>query len=148
MKIYLDTSALNRPFDDRSQVRISLEALAVQSIILLIQERTIDLISSDALAYEVSRNPYPENQTIVREILEYASAYQDFTTLILERGQQLERDNNITQLDALHIACAEAQQVDRFITCDDRLIKRYKNAIIHLCNPVELVLQATQGESR
>ena len=60
----------------------------------------------------------------------------------------LKRDNNITQLDALHIACAEAQQVDRFITCDDRLIKRYKNAIIHLCNPVELVLQATQGESR
>ncbi|MEY2975873.1 MAG: hypothetical protein RLZZ435_10 [Cyanobacteriota bacterium] len=43
-------------------------------------------------------------------------------------------------LDALHIACAESQQVDRFVTCDDRLIKRYKNGVIHLCNPVEFVL--------
>lgn len=147
MKLYLDTSALNRPFDDRTQVRIALEALAVQSIILLIQERKVDLISSDALAYEISRNPYPENQTIVREILAYASAYQDFTPHILERGQQLERNNNISQLDALHLACAEAQQVDRFITCDDRLIRRYRNTIIYLYNPVEFILQTTQGEN-
>ncbi len=26
-------------------------------------------------------------------------------------------------LDTLHIACAESQQVDRFVTGDDRLIK-------------------------
>ena len=28
-------------------------------------------------------------------------------------------------LDALHLACAEAARADSFLTCDDRLIRRY-----------------------
>lgn len=54
MKIYLDTSALNRIFDDRSQIRVAMEALAVQSILLLIEASGVELISSEALAYEIS----------------------------------------------------------------------------------------------
>lgn len=143
MKIYLDTSALNRIFDDRSQVRIALEALAVQSILLLIQERNVELVSSDALAYEISRNPYPESKMTALSILQLTSSYQAFTAETLNRGQQLESDDNIGKLDALHLACAESQEVDFFITCDDRLIKRYKG-MMQVCNPVEFILQMTQ----
>ncbi|TRU69315.1 MAG: PIN domain-containing protein [Microcystis viridis Mv_BB_P_19951000_S69] len=144
MKIYLDTSALHRIFDDRSQVRIALEALAVQSILLLIQKRTVELIISDALAYEISRNPYPENKMTAFSILRLANSYQVLTTETLNRGQQLETNDNIGKLDALHLACAESQQVDFFITCDDRLIKRYKG-IMRICNPVEFILLMTES---
>jgi predicted nucleic acid-binding protein len=136
MKIYLDTSALHRIFDDRSQVRIALEALAVQSILLL--------IISDALAYEISRNPYPENKMTAFSILRLANSYQVLTTETLNRGQQLETNDNIGKLDALHLACAESQQVDFFITCDDRLIKRYKG-IMRICNPIEFILLMTES---
>ncbi|WP_013325064.1 PIN domain-containing protein [Gloeothece verrucosa] len=144
MKIYLDTSALNRIFDDRSQVRIALEAIAVQSILLLIQEGTVELIASDALAYEISRNPYPQNKMTAFRILQLANSYQAFTTETLHRGQELEIGDNIGKLDALHLACAESQQVDFFITCDDRIIKRYKG-IMRLCNPVDFILLMTQS---
>ena len=143
MKIYLDTSALNRPFDDRSQVRIALEALAVQSILLLIQERKVELITSDALTYEIAQNPYPINKTTAFRILQLATTHQSLTDAILNRGQQLETVDNIGKLDALHLACAEIQQVDWFITCDDRLIKRYKDRM-KVCNPVEFTLTMTQ----
>ncbi|WP_420800312.1 PIN domain-containing protein [Myxacorys almedinensis] len=42
-----------------------------------------------------------------------------------ERAQELESSNNIKSLDALHIACAEALDVNYLMTCDDRLIKKY-----------------------
>jgi hypothetical protein len=76
MKIYLDTSALNRPFDDLSQPRVALEALAVKSILLLIETGAISLVSSDALAYEVSRHPYPDSRWIIQSILKLAKAHQ------------------------------------------------------------------------
>ncbi len=36
----------------------------------------------------------------------------------------------IKGMDSLHFACAEKLGVDFFITCDDKLIKRYEEAII------------------
>jgi hypothetical protein len=89
MKIYLDTSALNRPFDDRSQPRIALEALAIQAILLLIETGNVEFVASEALAYEISRNPYPENKAIAQSILKLAGVYQSLTNKILKRGQQL-----------------------------------------------------------
>jgi predicted nucleic acid-binding protein len=146
MKIYLDTSALNRPFDDRTQARIALEALAVQAILLLIETAEVEFVASEALAYEISRNPYPNNKATAQGILKLARAYQSLTGEILKRGQQLEGNEKIGKLDALHIACAETQQVDFFITCDDRLIKRYKGTM-QLCNPTEFILLTSRLEN-
>ncbi|MCS6815229.1 MAG: PIN domain-containing protein [Cyanobacteria bacterium] len=145
MKLYLDTSALNRIFDDRSQVRIALEALAMQSILLLIQDQKVQLITSDALSYEVSRNPYAERKAVIMGILQLASVHQPFTNDILIRAQQLEKIDKIGKLDAFHIACAEYQVADVFITCDDRLIKRYQGSL-QLCNPVNFTLERTKPE--
>jgi predicted nucleic acid-binding protein len=146
MRIYLDTSALNRPFDDRTQMRIALEAKAVESILLLIETEVVELAVSEALAYEISQNPYPERQAIATHTLQQAKVDQRLTPEILQRGRLLETNDNIGKLDALHIACAEALAVDYFITCDDRLIRRYKDAM-RLCNPVEFILNITATES-
>lgn len=145
MKIYLDTSALNRIFDDRSQMRIALEAKAMESILLLVETSTMRLVSSEALAYEVSRNPYSERRTIAQRILQQAEDYQMLTPAIRTRAQQLETTNGVKSLDALHVACAEQLQVDAFLTCDDRLIRRYSGTI-NLYNPVDFILTITRNE--
>ncbi len=145
MNIYLDTSALNRIFDDRSQMRIALEAKAVEAILLLIETSTIDLVASAVLAYEISQNPYRERQDVARRILQQAKVYQILTPEIISKGRQLESTDRIAPVDALHIACAEALVTDYFITCDDRLINRYKGAM-SLLNPVEFILKITTKE--
>ena len=62
MKIYLDTCCLHRPLDDRTQLRIRLEAEAVLGILMAVEDGRIKLISSEALVLEVHRNPHPQKR--------------------------------------------------------------------------------------
>ncbi len=55
MKLYLDTSALNRIFDDQSQARIYLESMSMTLIFLLIENKTVEIVSSEALVAETIR---------------------------------------------------------------------------------------------
>ena len=57
MKVYLDTSVYNRPFDDQTQPRIWLETLAFALILQMVEAESIQLITSSVLEYENSRNP-------------------------------------------------------------------------------------------
>jgi len=57
MKVYLDTCCLQRPLDDRSHIRIAVEAEAVLGILKLIEINKIELISSEPLVYEISNIP-------------------------------------------------------------------------------------------
>lgn len=54
MTIYLDTCNLQRPLDDKSQLRIRLEAEAVLSVIDLVESGSLGLVSSDALSFDFS----------------------------------------------------------------------------------------------
>jgi hypothetical protein len=58
MKIYLDNCVLQRPLDDKLQVRIRLEAEAILSTLELCKAGTLDLVSSEALELEVEKNPF------------------------------------------------------------------------------------------
>ncbi|GBL13158.1 hypothetical protein MTo_00448 [Microcystis aeruginosa NIES-1211] len=49
LKVYLDTSVLNRIFDDQTQARIYLESISMQLIFLLVENETIEIVSSDVL---------------------------------------------------------------------------------------------------
>ena len=55
---------------------------------------------------------------------------------------------NIKGMDSLHLACAEKMRVDYFITCDDRMIKRYRGYLI-VINPTTFANDAinTGGEN-
>jgi predicted nucleic acid-binding protein len=48
----------------------------------------------------------------------------------------------VKALDALHLACAEAAGAERFLTCDDRLIRRYSGQMI-VQNPVTFTTNLT-----
>lgn len=50
--------------------------------------------------------------------------------------------SGLKALDALHVACAEAASAAYFITCDDRLIRRYRSLVqlkLKACDPTEAV---------
>jgi len=69
MTIYLDTCSMQRPLDDRGQLRIRLEAEAILSVLDLVEAGTIELVTSDAVQFETDRNPYPTRQQFAREMM-------------------------------------------------------------------------------
>jgi len=144
MKIYLDTSTLNRIFDDQSQPRIYLEATAMLIVFMLIESRNIEILSSDVLLFENDKNPHIERRIFVSSILKNASETQPIDDKILIRAQEIQ-ELNIKGLDALHLACAERLKLDYFITCDDKIIKNYKGPVM-VRNPVDFVLGILQKE--
>ncbi len=139
-KVYLDTCSLQRPLDSRTHVRITLEAEAVLGVLTLLEAGEIELVNSDALAFEVSRTPNPTRRRFVQETLRGAETHVTFDDAA-PRAQAFV-DRGIKPLDALHLASAEAAGAAYFCTCDDKLLKRAR-AILNLsCKvvfPAELI---------
>lgn len=145
MNVYLDTSALNRIFDDQSQPRIFLESSAMLLVFGLLEKRIISIVSSDVLVYENLRNPYAERQIFVTSVLRKARVIQTLNDSLAKRAQEIEA-LGIKGLDALHLACAERLKADYFVTCDDRMIRKYIGTVV-VVNPVELTVRVLQQEA-
>lgn len=145
VKIYLDTSAYNRPFDDQTQPKIFLETQAVVIILQIVEAKLIELVGSSVLEYENSRNPDSIRKEAMRRYLQIAGLRQDVNEAIQDRAKQLEH-NGLKAVDELHIACAEAVNSDHFITCDKRLINRCVGLMMKVLNPVEFVLETSSND--
>ncbi len=145
IKVYLDTSAYNRPFDDQTQPKIFLESQAVVIILQLVETRIVELVSSLVLEYENSRNPYSIKQEAMNRYLKMARSRQIIDEAIRQRSEQLEH-NGLKAIDALHVACAEAVSSNYFITCDKRLINRCSELTLKVVNPVDFVLEINSDD--
>jgi predicted nucleic acid-binding protein len=124
-KIYLDTCSLQRPLDTKTHIRIVLEAEAVLGVIALCEAGKIDLVASEVLAFESSRNPQAERREYALEVLSRASLFVEVNDTIESRARELHQ-MGMKPLDALHLASAEAAGADFFCTCDDQLLRRAK----------------------
>lgn len=51
MKVYLDNCAIQRPLDDKSNLRNRIEAEAVMGLFELIEQQKLELISSEVLLF-------------------------------------------------------------------------------------------------
>ncbi len=140
VKVYLDTSIYNRPFDDQTQAKIFLETQAVVLILNMIENKLIELVSSSVLKYENSRNPFPLKQQSMSQYLKLATTYQLVNEQIRQRAEQLEQQG-IKSMDALHVAASEASNSDYFLTCDKRLINRCRKLTLKVINPVDFILE-------
>jgi predicted nucleic acid-binding protein len=145
IKVYLDTSAYNRPFDDQTQPKIFLESQAVVIILQMVETRIVDLVSSSVLEYENSRNPYPLKQEAMNRYLQMAKARQVVDEAIRQRSEELGH-NGLKAVDALHVACAEMLRSDDLITCDKQLINRCAGLTLKVVNPVAFVLEVNGGD--
>ena len=141
MKIYFDTCSLNRPLDDKTQLRVALEAEAVLGLLALCESGTETLVSSEVVALENERNPLPQRKAFVAAILEASTSVVMIDEQIKQRAEELQR-RGFQAFDALHVACAESGKVDYLCTCDDRLLKKSRlqtDLAVKIVTPLELV---------
>ncbi len=140
MRVYLDNCCYNRPYDDQSYLRISLESQAKLSIQASIRNGEIELATSYMTYYENGQNPYEMRR---KNILEFqdknATVYlsEESVPVVIQKALEIEK-TGIKHKDACHIACAIYTGCDYFITTDDRLLK-YTTDEIKLVNPIDYI---------
>ena len=140
MRIYFDNCSLQRPLDDKAQPRILLEAKAIGEISLLCESGDVTLVSSDVLEIEVERTPQPQRRKAIFKLLTFARDKIALSEEIAHRAEEFET-RGIKAFDALHLALAEAGQIDYFCTCDDKFLKkaRAQNDLkLRVVSPLEL----------
>ena len=140
MKVYLDNCCYNRPYDDQSQIRISLETQAKLSIQNLIKNNKLELVSSYVLIYENSKNPHELRKDIIYNFVKNnISIYID-----IDRADEVKllADKiiltGIKTADAYHVSCAILADSDYFLTTDKRLLK-YKTDKIKILDPIDFL---------
>lgn len=143
MEVYLDCCCLQRPFDDRSQPRVAVEAEAILVVLALCESDQLELISSDALVLEINQIPDQIRKEDALAILNLAKNTVVLTSEIETLASGFEA-YGIKTLDALHLAFASFSRVDYFCTCDDkfgRKAKRMENLSTKVVTPTELVME-------
>lgn len=143
MRIYLDMCSLQRPLDDRSQLRVRLEAEAVLGVIALCESGQVELVSSAALEFEAGRNPHPIRKAYALGIIGKATHVVGLAPAVEQRARAFTL-GGLKPLDALHLSFAVEAGADFFRTCDDRFLKRAKT--VHtgtpkIVSPLEFVAE-------
>ena len=140
MKIYLDNCCYNRPYDDQSQLRISLETQAKLYIQDLIRQQKLDLVSSYVLWYENSQNPFEIRKRAISEFIQKNTIeYID-----IDKAEEIKckaddiMKTGVKTKDAYHVACAIYANCDYFFTTDDRLLK-YATDEMQIVNPIDFI---------
>ena len=149
MRVYLDNCCYNRPYDDQSQLRISLEAQAKLHVQDMIKEGELELAASYMLVYENSRNPFEGRRKAVEQFLfNHTSVYVD-DSYRDQAGVLAEeiRATGVKPADAIHTASAILSKCDYLLTTDDRLLK-YRSDSIRIVDPTEFVriMEGTENE--
>jgi predicted nucleic acid-binding protein len=113
-------------------------------ILQLVEAKQSELVNSSILEFETQKNPYPARQRWIKSCLNLANLYVPISQEIIQRGKELEY-TGVKALDALHAASAETGDCDFFLTCDDRLLRRYDGTVKGL-NPASFILTITGKE--
>ena len=147
MRVYLDNCCYNRPYDDQTQIRISLEAQAKIHVQDMIRDGQLELASSYTLVYENSRNPYEIRRRTIQKFLEdHTSLFVDESFSDKVGGLALEiMKTGVRSADAHHIASAIISNCDFFLTTDDRLLK-YNTDRIQIVDPIGFIKQTEGAE--
>ena len=139
MKVYLDNCAYNRPFDDKEQLTIEMEAAAKLHIQDEIRSGKYDLVWSYMNEYENNDNPYEDKREAIKVWEKIAKQVCAPNDSILARGEEMQKAK-VKPKDSLHISCAIESGCEYFITTDIPLLK--KQALfseLKIINPIDFV---------
>lgn len=134
MLLYLDLNCFNRPFDDQRQDRIARETAAVFAVLRRINAGVDRLAWSAVLTLENSRHPLPDRRCEIAGWRADAAVNIIVDRNVSSLARQL-NEAGMKPLDAAHVACAKLGGRDRFLTCDDRLMR------VALAQPLKVVVQ-------
>lgn len=140
MRIYLDNCCYNRPYDDQTQIRISLETQAKLYIQEMIKNNDIELVTSYVLEFENSNNRFRQKKETIQKFMDdnesfYVGVEKSYKVNTIANDIQ---QTGVKEKDACHIACAMHAECDYFISTDDRLLK-YQTNKIKLVTPEEFI---------
>lgn len=148
MKIYLNVSCLNRPFDDQEQARIRLEAAAVGMILERVDEGQRIHVSSEMAQIEINANPDAKRRARVHLLLPEPKRIVMLPPALFARGAELEL-LGFKAADALHMAAAEEAGADVLLSCDDRFCRLAQREVKHLRvtvrNPLQWLNEVEHG---
>ncbi len=140
MLLYLDLHCFNRPFDDQSQDRIAHETAAVFAILQRIIDGVDQLVWSAILTFENVQHPLADRRTEIAQWAHRAVVNVVVSQQVATRARTLTAAG-FRPLDAAHLACAEVAACNRFLTCDDQVIRRTRRVQVGLRvqNPTDYV---------
>jgi predicted nucleic acid-binding protein len=141
--LYLDLNCFNRPFDDQRQDRIAHETAAVFAILQRIIEGVDQLVWSAILTFENAQHPLADRRTEIAQWAHRAVVNVAVSQQVATRARILTAAG-FRPLDAAHLACAEAAAYDRFLTCDDQVLRRARRVQVGLRvqNPTDYVQES------
>ena len=145
LRIYLDMCCYNRPYDDQSQLKISLETQAKLNIQTLIKDKKLQLVTSYMLRYECSNNPFEMRRNAIFEFVNKNTyAYiGDERKLDIEAKAAEIMKTGVRFKDACHVASAIYAECEYFISTDTRLLK-YKTKEIKMVTPIQFVIETEE----
>ena len=144
MKIYLDNSCFNRPFDDQKQLRIKLETEAKLNIQERIFQKEIELTWSYILDFENEANPFEQRKLVIKGWKNYASVDTDETKEIIEKAERFHQ-MGFKSKDSIHLACAISMRCEYFLTTDDEVIKKASGIKeIKVTDPISFIKEVTE----
>lgn len=146
MKVYLDMCCYNRPYDDQTQLKISMETQSKLFIQTLIKDGRLKLITSYMLRYECSSNPFEMRRNAIFDFIHrntYMYVGDEHKEDIEAKASEIMK-TGVKFKDACHVASAIYAECEYFISTDMRLLK-YKSEEIKMVSPIEFVME-TEGE--
>jgi len=144
----MDVCCLNRLFDDQSQDKIRLETEAIVGILKRCANlQGWELIGSDIIILEVSKNPDTVKMQKVLQLHDGAAIKTKYNAEIKLRAQQF-REYGVRLFDSLHLASAEYANVDVFLTTDKQLFNASfrSNIRIRVENPLDFYMEVLNRE--
>jgi hypothetical protein len=149
VKLYLEVSCLNRPFDEQSQARIRLESEAIMHILEGIESGRWSQVASEMALVEIDAILDVDRRKRVHMLLPDKEYILSLTPDMFSRAEALQ-PLGFKPADALHVAAAEAALADVLLrSCDDRLCragKRHKDKLrVLVANPLQWLKE--QGDA-
>lgn len=96
------------------------------------------LLNSEALEYELSRIPDNRRQNEIMAVLALADERLEITDGVEALAELLE-SHGVDPIDAVHLALASVANVDFFVTCDDRLLRKSRSISGLACKVVTVL---------
>ena len=90
LRVYIDNSVLNRPFDDHRQPRIWLETVALSLVLSMIENGEVEMVASIVQAFENEASSESKRKLWVEKCLDLATRRIRLSEAIRLRARELE----------------------------------------------------------
>ena len=142
----MDNCAIQRPLDDKSNLRNRVEAEAVMGLFALFEQQKLELVNSEVLLFELNNTPDEERIYFGKKVLSLCQEIIPLTNVVREKAIEYE-SAGIQPIDALHLAIAVVNKIEYLCTCDDKFLKnarKLKNIGIKIILPTDLIKEVVK----